>query len=146
MTTENFALDSFENLIFSLARFREYTGTFPIRITVVGYGMKKSRFEELHAKAIRWPVKGYHSGQRRFHYVGIDDDGDVAEQYDGEKIKGYRMFEKDMYGCHGVLQVSIQPICAFISFLLTNSSPPSTGQTEGAESHPSLPQLLRRCT
>lgn len=106
MTTENFALDSFENLIFSIGRFREYTEKYPTRITVVGYGMKKNRFEELHAKAIRWPVKGYHGGQRRFHYVGIDDDGDNTLQYEGEKIKGYRMFERDMYGCHGILQVS----------------------------------------
>jgi hypothetical protein len=106
MTTENFALDSFENLIFSLARFREFTGKYPLRITVVGYGMKEARFEELHAKAIRWPVKGYYSNQRQFHYVGIDDEGDNQDQYDGEKIKGYKMFERDMYGCHGTLQVS----------------------------------------
>lgn len=104
MTTENFALDSFENLIFSIARFREYTGHYPVRVTVVGYGMKKNRFEELHAKAIRWPVKGYHGGQRRFHYVGIDDEGDTKDQYEGEKIKGFRLFERDMYGCHGTLQ------------------------------------------
>ncbi|PWN43720.1 hypothetical protein IE81DRAFT_322129 [Ceraceosorus guamensis] len=106
MTTENFAMDSFENLLFSIARFREFTGRFPIRITVVGYGMKKSRFEDLHAKALRWPVKSFVGGQRRFHYVGIDDDGneaDIKAEYDGEKIKTYPMFEKDMYGCHGRL-------------------------------------------
>lgn len=84
MTTENFALDSYQNFIFSVARFREYTGSYPERITVVGYGMKKSRFEELHAKAIRWPVKNYVRGQKRFHYVGIDDDGDTTSEYEGE--------------------------------------------------------------
>lgn len=114
MTTENFAMDSFENLLFSVARFREYTGKYPLRITVVGYGMKKSRFEELHAKAIRWPVKGYHGGQRRFHYFGIDDEGDNKSQYEGEKIKGYRLFERDMYGCHGILQVSNSHLGIFI--------------------------------
>lgn len=84
MTTENFALDSYQNFLFSIARFREYTGSFPERITVVGYGMKRSRFEELHAKAIRWPVKSSIRGQRRFHYVGIDDEGDTTLEYHGE--------------------------------------------------------------
>lgn len=94
MTTENFAMDSFENLLFSIARFREFTGRFPIRITVVGYGMKKSRFEDLHAKAIRWPVKSFVGGQRRFHYVGIDDDGseaDIKAEYDGEVSRARMM-------------------------------------------------------
>lgn len=84
MTTENFALDSYQNLLFSIARFREYTGSYPERITVIGYGMKKSRFEELHAKAVRWPAKSFSRGQKRFHYVGIDDEGDTKPEYDGE--------------------------------------------------------------
>lgn len=103
MTTENFALDSYQNLIFSIARFREYTGSYPERITVVGYGMKKSRFEDLHAKALRWPVKAFTKGHKRFHYVGIDDEGDNLSEYEGEKIKGFKLFERDMYGCHGKL-------------------------------------------
>ncbi|PWN27754.1 hypothetical protein BDZ90DRAFT_232149 [Jaminaea rosea] len=103
MTTENFALDSYQNFLFSIARFREYTGVYPERITVVGYGMKKSRFEELHAKAVRWPIKNFVRGQKRFHYVGIDDQGDTKPEYEGEKIKGFALFERDMYGCHGRL-------------------------------------------
>lgn len=67
-TTEDFALDSFQNLLFSVARFRERTGWYPRRITVVGFGVKKERFEKLHARAIRWPV-------RMFKYVGVDVDG-----------------------------------------------------------------------
>lgn len=66
-TTENHALDSYQNLLFSIARFREFTGHFPERITVVGYGFKKARFTDLHRKAIRWPLK-------RFHYIGVDPD------------------------------------------------------------------------
>src|SRR5262249_48214747 len=34
-TTEEFALDSFENVLFSLCRFHEFTGGWPRRITVV---------------------------------------------------------------------------------------------------------------
>lgn len=41
--TEEYALDSYENLVFSLARFREVTGHWPEKVTVVGYGMKRSR-------------------------------------------------------------------------------------------------------
>lgn len=104
MTTENFALDSFENLLFSIARFREFTGRYPQRITIVGYGMKKARFDELHSKAVRWPTKGYLRGQRKYLYVPFDDEGDNTAQYEGEKLKGYTLFERDMYGCHGKLR------------------------------------------
>jgi len=64
-TTENFALDSYQNLLFSIARFREYTGHFPIQITVVGYDFKRPRFEELHRSALRWP-------KNKFNYIGVD--------------------------------------------------------------------------
>ncbi|KDN45066.1 hypothetical protein K437DRAFT_256721 [Tilletiaria anomala UBC 951] len=103
MTTETFALDSYENLLFSVARFREYTGAFPERITVVGFGMKKERFENLHAKAIRWPSRSYVLGHKRFAYIGIDDEGDKIEKYKHEQQDGYKLFERDMYGCHGEL-------------------------------------------
>lgn len=42
-TTEEFALDSYENLLFAVARFKEVTGRWPGKITVVGYGMKRRR-------------------------------------------------------------------------------------------------------
>jgi len=74
---ENFALDSYQNLIFSIARFREVTGFYPLHITVVGFGMKRQRFEELHRAAIRWP-------KSRFSYVGIDVKGDTSAAYKGE--------------------------------------------------------------
>lgn len=108
MTTENYALDSFENLLFSIARYREYTGDYPKRITVVGYGFKKPRFEDLHAKAVRWNTQGFlRNGERTFQYVGIDDelsDSDASVQYRGEKVKAYNLYDKDMYGCHGKLR------------------------------------------
>ncbi|KIS71286.1 uncharacterized protein UMAG_01186 [Mycosarcoma maydis] len=109
MTTENYALDSFENLLFSIARFREYTGHYPGRITVVGYAFKKARFEDLHAKAVRWNTRGFlHNGERTFQYVGIDDEGltdsENIAQRRGEKLKAYNLYDKDMYGCHGRLK------------------------------------------
>ncbi|KAI0089908.1 hypothetical protein BDY19DRAFT_941410 [Irpex rosettiformis] len=97
VTTEEDALDSFQNLIFSIARFHEYTGRYPTRITVVGYEMKRKRFEELHRAAIRWPLN-------RFEYIGIDAEGqDIERAREGEEINGYIPYMRDIYGCHGVL-------------------------------------------
>jgi len=95
-TSENYALDSFQNLLFSIARFREYTGRWPEYITVVGYEMKKRRFEELHREALRWPAD-------RFMYVGIDGKWEGANAQEGELQNGYKPYRQDMYGCHSNL-------------------------------------------
>lgn len=77
-TTENYALDSYQNLLFSIARFHEYTGRYPEYITVIGYEMKRRRFTELHRMALRWP----HS---HFDYIGIDAEGEeVISAIEGE--------------------------------------------------------------
>lgn len=91
-TTEEYALDSYENLLFSIARFREVTGRWPDKITVVGYGMKRKRFEQLHRGAIRFPAA-------RFRYIGIDDAGNTAEHYAGELKHGYAPFLFSPAGC-----------------------------------------------
>ena len=39
--TEEFALDSFQNVLFSLCRFREVVGRYPDRVTVVSFTFKK---------------------------------------------------------------------------------------------------------
>lgn len=67
-TTEDHALDSYQNLLFSIARFHEYTGRYPTKITVVGYEFKQARFTDLHRKALRWPLQN-------FQYIGVDPDG-----------------------------------------------------------------------
>ncbi|PIL33843.1 hypothetical protein GSI_03549 [Ganoderma sinense ZZ0214-1] len=96
-TTEDYALDSFQNLLFSIARFHEYTGRWPSKITVVGYEMKRRRFTDLHRAALRWPAD-------RFEYVGIDAEGeDAAAARQGELQNGYLPYTEDTYGCHGVL-------------------------------------------
>ena len=73
--TEEYALDSYQNLVFSIARFREVTGHYPSRITVVGYTMKRRRFEELHRAALRWP-----SLDKRWNYVGIEIEDENERQ------------------------------------------------------------------
>ncbi|KAL1747074.1 hypothetical protein HDZ31DRAFT_80770 [Schizophyllum fasciatum] len=96
-TTEDYALDSFQNLLFSIARFHEYTGRYPEQITVVGYEMKRARFVELHRRALRWP-------KDKFHYIGVDPEGEEnAAAAEGEKQNGYLPYTTDTYGCHSVL-------------------------------------------
>ncbi|KAF8629204.1 hypothetical protein AX17_005789 [Amanita inopinata Kibby_2008] len=97
-TTENYALDSFQNLLFSIARFYEYTGHFPENITVIGYEFKRKRFVDLHRAAIRWPLN-------RFNYIGVDvEENDTKfEASQGELENGYIPYSKDLYGCHSLL-------------------------------------------
>ncbi|GAA5991713.1 hypothetical protein JCM10908_001103 [Rhodotorula pacifica] len=96
VTTEDFALDSMENVLFSIARFKEFTGHYPDRITVIGFGMKRTRYEDVHRAAIRWPID-------KFEYVGIDNEGDTRADYEGERKYGLEPYRHDRYGCHGRL-------------------------------------------
>ncbi|POY72356.1 hypothetical protein BMF94_4658 [Rhodotorula taiwanensis] len=96
VTTEDFALDSMENLLFSIARFKEFSGHYPERITVIGYGMKRARYQDVHRMAIRWP-------EDKFDYIGIDNEGDTSPDYEGERKYGLEPYRHDRYGCHGKL-------------------------------------------
>ena len=51
---EEYSLDSFQNVIFGLCRFHEWTGRWPERVTVAGWGFKSQRIAELHRRALRW--------------------------------------------------------------------------------------------
>ncbi|KAG0141767.1 hypothetical protein CROQUDRAFT_663395 [Cronartium quercuum f. sp. fusiforme G11] len=99
-TTEEFALDSWTNLLFSVARFKEYTGNYPISIKIIGHDYKSKRFVDIHRKALRWP-------KENFEYIGIKtntvEDLDLLNSlYKGEK-KVYDNFLLDTYGCKGNL-------------------------------------------
>ncbi|KAI8975848.1 hypothetical protein BD414DRAFT_467549 [Trametes punicea] len=124
-TTEDFALDSYQNLLFSIARFHEYTGRYPARITIVGYEMKRRRFTELHRAALRWP-------ETRFEYIGIDADGDAEAQggasaQQGELQNGYLPYTQDTYGCHGTLLDKRRARNLFLRFHSYYSSSPELG-------------------
>ncbi|PLW24634.1 hypothetical protein PCASD_06196 [Puccinia coronata f. sp. avenae] len=113
-TTEEFALDSWTNLIYSVARFKEYTGHYPKQITVVGHSIKAKRFIELHRKAMQWPADG-------FQYIGLDpinlselttsassaQEVQELQEIESSMIAGERQvyleFEKDLYGCNSHL-------------------------------------------
>eukprot|EP00804_Cyclotella_cryptica_P005643 CCRYP_000028-RB/>CCRYP_000028-RB protein AED:0.05 eAED:0.05 QI:190/1/1/1/0.5/0.33/3/1190/396 len=95
--TEEYATDSFENLMFSICRFHDITGTYPQKITMVSFSFKQQRFETLHANALQWPLS-------RFQYVGVDPPSstgfDLQEASDGERNNSLIPFKTDPYGCH----------------------------------------------
>ncbi|WVF70088.1 hypothetical protein IAT40_004875 [Kwoniella sp. CBS 6097] len=96
--TEEYAMDSYQNLLFSIARFKEVTGVYPGRITVVGYGMKRRRFTNLHRAAVNFPLS-------RFTYIGIDDEGDTSAHYAGELKYGFTPFVHSPSGCQSPLSI-----------------------------------------
>lgn len=92
VTTEEFARDSYENLIFSIARFFEVTGRYPERISVIGFAFKQTRFVEIHRKAVKFPAD-------KFHYYGIDPPGISDADIAGEISNARALFDQDLYGC-----------------------------------------------
>ncbi len=94
---EEYARDSFENLLFSLCRFRELTGSYPATVTVVSFSFKRQRFEQLHRAAIRFPVSA-------FRFVGEDGPapamrGRLAQLASWEDHSAAAPFREDPYGC-----------------------------------------------
>lgn len=112
--TEEYARDSFENLLFSVCRFNEVTGHYPARITVVGFSFKAERFRTLHRAALRYP-------EAQFAYDGIDppmmSDATTdpvaaaaaskarAALLSAEQSASFRPFQLDPYSCHPPLSL-----------------------------------------
>ncbi|KAF3144316.1 hypothetical protein TWF594_004846 [Orbilia oligospora] len=94
-TTEEFARDSYENLLFSICRFHEYTSNYPTKLTVVGFEFKRERFNTQHRAAIRFPPD-------QFRYIGIDNTDDpeqLAGFIKGEKEGLLKQYRDDPHGC-----------------------------------------------
>ena len=97
-TTEEYATDSFQNLLFSICRFYEITHIYPTKITLVSFTFKQHRFESLHLNAIRYPISN-------FEYRGIDPSTtitgfDLETSTKGEYTNSVVPFMSDPYGCH----------------------------------------------
>jgi hypothetical protein len=88
-TTEEFSLDSFQNLLYGVCRFREVTGGYPIGIVAVGWKFKGPRFG-LHRRALRFP-------EARFRYEGVNDPPALEENLPFEQARAL-LFEQDPYG------------------------------------------------
>jgi hypothetical protein len=88
-TTEEFSLDSFQNLLYGVCRFREVTGGYPESFVALGWRFKGPRFD-LHRRALRFP-------ESRFRYVGVNDPPTLEENLPFEKARAL-LFERDPYG------------------------------------------------
>ena len=95
--SEQDARDSYENVLFGIARFYQVAGRFPDAISVIGFEYKRERIETYHRKALRWPMgkwplesaptstnteksrikgvsaEGNDKHQHRFRYIGAGD-------------------------------------------------------------------------
>ncbi|KAG5421933.1 hypothetical protein I9W82_001026 [Candida metapsilosis] len=102
VTTENYARDSFENVIFSICRFYEIWQRYPKFITIVGFEFKRDRFLDLHlSQALEFPVD-------RVKYIGNSPNPNYASKEKTDKyfkdidINEYKNavqeFKKDWYG------------------------------------------------
>jgi hypothetical protein len=76
--TEEFARDSFENLLLGICRFKEFVGRYPERVTVVSWAFKQERFG-MHAAAIRLPGG-------RFAYSGPNNPVDLRQALAAETL------------------------------------------------------------
>lgn len=92
-STEEYARDSFENLLFSVCRFRQLTGRYPLSISMVSFGFKRARFVDVHRRALRYP--GY-----AFHFVGVDPPGTDESLKAGEMRNSLGPFVDDPHGCN----------------------------------------------
>ncbi|KAJ8599647.1 hypothetical protein CTAYLR_005390 [Chrysophaeum taylorii] len=131
--TEEFARDSFENVLFSLCRFAEIANdTYPRRVAVVSFDFKRRRFADVHAKALRLPNFRY--VPMNPHETNPESRFDRREAEDGER-RTLRTFLRDPFGCGRVLarkrqsrdpfrrSVPYGPRCPAMAPLLTHCGP-----------------------
>jgi hypothetical protein len=89
---EEFARDSFENLLFGICRFREFAGHYPEHVTLVSWAFKEQRFG-LHRTAIGYPVS-------RFTYSGPNNPRDLDQALASER-KAVQAYTEDPYSSGG---------------------------------------------
>lgn len=99
--TEEYARDSFENVLFSIARFKQITTSYPARITITGFEFKRHRFMNLHLKTLQFDME--HVG-----YFGIDP----QPPYDRDS-KQRRLYFEDLKRAeykHAVVEFEKDPL------------------------------------
>ncbi|KAI1163042.1 DUF218 domain-containing protein [Nemania serpens] len=68
IASEERALDSYSNVLFSILHFWSLYGTWPAKLTIVSHAFKRERLVDCHCQAIRFPL-------HRISFVGIDPQG-----------------------------------------------------------------------
>lgn len=145
---EEYARDSFENLLFSICRFYEVTQKYPTKVTVIGLSVKKRRFTELHRAALRYPVDRFSyigSGLTENKMKGTKPTASTSNRTsfssdeipEGEFKNAYEPFSHDLYGCSDPLDIKRR---SRNPFMRTN------GLLGYQESCPALKPLMRFCS
>lgn len=104
LTTEDLATDSYQNVLFSILRFRSQTGGYPRRVTVVTHEFKRTRFTECHFPAlglVPWTREDKTRGNIPITVIGINPPEEVTPLESlvrGEAGKGIGLWKKDLYG------------------------------------------------
>lgn len=108
LIAETHATDSYQNVLFSLVRFKERTGSYPEKVTVVTHEFKRKRFMECHFPAVGLiPLSKRESEDRisvsdhRIAVIGINPPEDVtSKEYlsIGEERSGIGLWREDLYG------------------------------------------------
>ena len=92
------ALDSYQNLLLSIIKYRKLKGVWPKSIHLVTHNFKRARFLDLHCKALKLD-------KQRVYYVGKDPPPAVTDPVfvaEAERKNGFEPWEADLYG-HGQL-------------------------------------------
>lgn len=85
VTSEEYARDSYENLLFGIASGYANMRQIPRRITVIGFSFKKSRFE-FHARTMGLRIGRDAPGSAPiFEYWGVNDPADMEGPTQGER-------------------------------------------------------------
>ena len=88
---EEYARDSYENLLFGIARFRECTSVYPASIEIVSWAFKRERFD-FHRETIIWPGDDQH-----YKYHAVNNPNYLAQTLEGE-AKTFGAFKQDPFG------------------------------------------------
>jgi len=91
---EDFSRDSFENLLFSICRFKEHAGDYPRMVTVATWAFKEERFD-FHRATIGWPLS-------RYRFAAVNQPPDLAGAWKGE-MGTLAEFRRDPWGVGPVL-------------------------------------------
>ncbi|PWY86540.1 hypothetical protein BO94DRAFT_566340 [Aspergillus sclerotioniger CBS 115572] len=94
---EAHATDSYQNVLFSLLRFRLVMGRYPGRVTIVTHEFKRGRFEECHFPALGLGLRG----RVQVQVVGINPPEEVTSLdslVEGEEKSGIGLWRGDRYG------------------------------------------------
>lgn len=99
-STEDYARDSIDNLLFGIGRFYECVGRFPEQVTVVSWKFKEERLYH-HAWSIRWPLSRFRFEGASNPHIGLEKAVSAerhALEYFKQDASGYGMEKDDGLG------------------------------------------------